>query len=177
MSKENSSCRNSLTNKIRSEWCDLDLTTKILLLIGLVLLLELIFSIFIRTVNTDATTDAFFRISLSSVLGYFLGGMDKNKPDAEEATVPSSLIASGEQTEKKPLDLHTLNLKTDIEGEFENTTHIRTLFIAFVCIACIITLSITTFYNQTEYTEGLIQLRNIISTTIGFLISKANRRN
>jgi len=175
MPKEKSPYRNSLFKSLQSEWYDLDLTNKVLLLIGLVLLFELIFSIFIRSVDTDATTDAFFRLALSSVLGYFLGintgnqNINTNAPKLESTTTLSKPIFR--QTENEPLEL-TADTEECIEP-----TNIRTLFISFVCLACIITLSFTTFYNQSQYEEGLIQLRNIISTTIGFLISKANRRN
>ena len=169
MSKKNPPCRNNLTRKIRYEWCELDLTNKILILIGTVLLIELIFSIFIRSVDADATTDAFFRLALSSVLGYFLG-INTATPKLEQSPVANPPITTDNIDEIPP------EATNDTEKYFELTTNVRTLFISFVCLACIIALSITTFFNQTEYEEGLIQLRNIISTTIGFLISKANRR-
>jgi len=159
MSKKNSS--NNILKKIRLEWRDLDLTNKVLLLVGMVLLFELIFSIFLHSLGTDASTDAFFRISFSSVMGYFLGGMNMNHTAAKE----TAMTNLEEQTENP-----------SVNQNFQNVTHIRTLFITIVCLACIITLSIATFSNRTDYAEGLIQLRNIISTTIGFLISKAKYR-
>ena len=163
MSKENPPCRSNVIKKLRYEWCELDLTNKILIIIGIVLLIELIFSIFIHSIDADATTDAFFRLALSSVLGYFLG---------INTATPKLDISTDNETEEEK----TIDVTSDTEKYFELTTNVRTLFISFVCLACIITLAITTFYNQTQYEEGLIQLRNIISTTIGFLISKANRR-
>ena len=169
MLKRKSPCRNKLSTKIRLEWCELDLTNKILLFIGIVLLFELIFSIFIRSVDTDATTDAFFRLALSSVLGYFLG-INIGNPHLEQSTTSTTIST-------KQMENNSLDSNTNIEEHFEHSCNIRTLFISFVCLACIITLSITTFYNQNQYEEGLIQLRNIISTTIGFLISKANRKS
>jgi len=151
----------NLFKKIRFEWRRLDLTNKVLLLVGIVLLFELIFSIFLHTFSADASTDAFFRITFASVMGYFLGGMNLN---SNKTTLPE--------------DEHAVeNNVTDSNDEnFQNVPHIRTLFITLVCLACIITLSIATFTNQTSYSEGLIQLRNIISTSIGFLISKATYR-
>ena len=141
--------------KIRLEWQSLDFTNKVLLMIGFVLLLELIFSIFLHTLGADTSTDTFFRISFSSVMGYFLGGMNTtSKEEAHDAT----------------------EIECSPETRFQHVNHIRTLFITIVCLACIITLSIATFTNRTDYSEGLIQLRNIISTTIGFLISKATYR-
>ena len=177
MPKTKPSYRKRSMEKVRLEWYDLDLTNKVLLFIGLILLFELIFSIFIRTVNVDATTDAFFRISLSSVMGYFLGCTNTNHANTKKGTNCSLSVISEEQIEQMPIDLQTLNPNAEKEKDFEHMPHIRTLFIAFVCLACIITLSVTTFANRIDYVEGLIQLRNIISTTLGFLISKANRRN
>ena len=164
MSQKNSSDNASLLKKIRAEWRDLDLTNKVLLLVGMVLLFELIFSIFLHTLSTDATTDAFFRISFSSVMGYFLGGMNTNNVVTKE-TVSTESTDTGEETKN-----------TSLDQNFQNVANIRTLFITVVCLTCIITLSVATFSNQVEYAEGLIQLRNIISTTIGFLISKAKYR-
>jgi len=161
MLKNNLPNHANLLKKIRLEWRDLDLTNKVLLLVGMVLLFELIFSIFLHTLSTDASTDAFFRISFSSVMGYFLGGMNTNHTPRKE-------IASTDSKEQIE--------DISFDQNFQNVTNIRTLFITIVCLACIITLSVATFSNQTEYAEGLIQLRNIISTTIGFLISKAKYR-
>ena len=170
MFKKKAPCHNKLRPKLRSEWCELDLSNKILLLIGIVLLFELIFSIFLKSFNGDATTDAFFRLALSSVLGYFLGiNVGNGSPQLAQPKITPKPISTVEQTESKPLDSNTNAEYTD------RTANIRTLFISFVCLACIITLSITTFYSEIHYEEGLIQLRNIISTTVGFLISKANR--
>lgn len=173
MSRKNSPYCNPIIEKICSEWYEMDLTNKILLFLGTVLLFELIFSIFMRSVDTDVTTDAFFRITFSSVLGYFLGCMNTNSAHLEKEKIsnPAPPVVPIEQVASKPPDS-----PLPVEQDFEHLTSIRTLFVAFVCFACIITLSVTTFINQTEYAEGLIQLRNIISTTIGFLISKANRR-
>jgi len=150
--------KNHLLKKIRLEWRYLDLTNKVLLLVGVVLLFELIFSIFLHALSTDASTDTFFRITFSSVMGYFLGGMNITRKEKSSLDEESS----GETT----------STNTN-EPNFQNVTYIRTLFITIVCLACIITLSIATFTSQTTYSDGLIQLRNIISTSIGFLISKA----
>jgi len=151
---------NQILKKIRLEWRRLDLTNKVLLLVGVVLLFELIFSIFLHALSTDASTDTFFRITFSSVMGYFLGGMNGNtkEPSPEEEQLIEDLYVDAN------------------DESFRNITHIRTLFITMVCLACIFTLSIATFTNQTDYSDGLIQLRNIISTSIGFLISKATYR-
>jgi len=157
----------SLWHKIYAEWCNLDITNKFLLLIGLVLLAELVVSVFLHVVNGDTTTDAFFRMTLSSVLGYFLGGINTGSSTTEQSEVP--IIPSRTVETKKDLELP--------EQNFQNTTYIRTIFVAFVCLVCIATLAVTTFMNFTNYEAGLIQLRNIISTTLGFLISKANQKS
>ena len=160
-------CGRPLWRKIYVEWCNLDITNKSLLLIGLVLLIELIASVFLHVVNGDTTTDAFFRMALSSVLGYFLGGINTGSSTTEQSEVP--IILSQVVETKKGLELP--------EQNFQNTTYIRTIFVAFVCLMCIATLAATTFMNVTNYEAGLIQLRNTISTTLGFLISKANRKS
>jgi len=152
---------NHLLKKIRLEWRCLDLTNKVLFLIGFVLLFELIFSIFLHTFSTDASTDAFFRITFASVMGYFLGGINI---DTTELALPEE----NQTAEKSSTDI--------MDQNFRNVSHIRTLFITLVCLTCIIALSMATFTNQTDYSDGLIQLRNIISTSIGFLISKATYR-
>ena len=158
-------CQQPVFDLIYAEWCNLDITNKFLLLIGLVLLMELILSIFLHATNLDTVTDTFFRLSLSSVLGYFLGGINTGSNSSEAIT------------ETAP-DNQTLDSPVDTEHQsFQETAYIRTIFIALVCLVCIVTLAIVTFSTHSGYEEGLIQLRNIISTTLGFLISKANRRS
>ena len=165
-------CRKSMISQIHAEWCNLDLTNKVLLLIGLVLLVELILSIFLHAFDIDTTTDAFFRLSLSSVLGYFLGGINTGTNSTETTgKVETPIVTVGKTKEETEMEMETP------AQNFQQATYIRTIFVAFVCLVCIATLAVTTFLNQTGYEEGLIQLRNIVSTTLGFLISKANRRS
>ena len=156
-------CRRSMRQKIYVEWCNLDITNKFLLLIGLILLVELIISIFLHATTIDTTTDAFFRLSLSSVLGYFLGGINTGSNATEQSDV---------LTDSEPL----VEPKEEGIKSFQQTTYIRTIFVAFVCLICIAALAAASFMDEANYEAGLIQLRNIISTTLGFLISKANRR-
>lgn len=171
MAKKISDSCNKPFQKIRSEWCELDFASKVVLLIGLVLLSELIFTIFFYPNQMEASTDVVFRTALSSVIGYVLGGMNQHSADEARNDQQAAFIS---REKDSPSHLSPARSKRIPHLQLQNARNIRVLFIAVICLACIITLATATIFNQLEYTDGLIQVRNLISTTIGFLISKAN---
>ena len=73
------------------------------------------------------------------------------------------------ETEKDPV------LQTEIP--LLKGTSIRVLFAAGVCLICLFALIVITLTNQNTYTEGVIQVGHLISTTIGFLISNTSHNH
>ena len=157
------------------EWCDLDLTSQLILIIGSILLIELILSIFFYPGRDDLSINIVFRTGLSSVMGYILGGMNnttKTTPPVDSMPKPSITYSSEKDStstlkEKEALTETTLTL--------QNAPSLRALIATLVCLICIICLFLASTFNYLEYPEGLIQMRDLISTTIGFLISNSRQ--
>jgi len=162
--REPKKIRNSFM-KVFLEWRCLDFTNKVLVFVGLFLLFELIFTIIRYGSETDVTTDAFFRLTLSSVIGYFLG----SSSGTNIAPTDSGPVYAPRDDDDAAI------YSNDSEFNLDHTSHLRTFFVAVICVVSLVTLFLTNFYLENTYEEGMTQLRNIISLTIGFLISKGSR--
>ena len=175
-SKKNKNCT---SYRLKLEWIELDFTSKMVLLIGFVLFVELISAIFFYSSpdNDALAINIAFRTGLSSVLGYLLGGM--NAPVPKDINTAKPLPPTGEKDSISAQTLATPE-STDYEPDInfiQHATTLRTLLAAIVCLVCILTLVAASSLNRLEYTEGIIQLRTLISTTIGFLISKSAHKS
>lgn len=153
-----------LYRKLKCEWGHLDFATKCIFFIGILLLFQLIYAVFVPADALDSSTQIVFRTSTSSIFGFILGmahsySSKKLSPPTEES----------EDREKEEFTFtEDINLN--------KATHVRILFSTTVCMICIVALIIANRTNNLTYQEGIIQLRDLISTTIGFLISKASHR-
>jgi len=172
--------RNKTLIQLKLEWIELDLTTKLVLIIGVVLLLELILAVFLYPAKDDAINDLsiniVFRTALSSVIGYIIGGMNHADKDqlpsiSQMPTISKEKDSNSTVTPKEPLDLE---FEVDKES-LKSAANIRAFSATVICLVSIVTLFTASYFSQLEYREGLIQLRDLISTTIGFLI--ANHHN
>ena len=170
---------NKTVKHILYEWCELDLTSQLILFIGAILLAELILSIFFYPGRDDLSINIVFRTGLSSVMGYILGGMNSTstplktvKPPVDSTLKPSVTYS----TEKdSPLTLKERESIADRALSLQNAPSLRALIATLVCLVCIVCLFLASTFNQLEYPEGLIQMRDLISTTIGFLISNSRQ--
>ena len=162
---------------MKLEWCELDFTSKIVLLIGLTLFIELLVAIFIGGRHDWANMS--FRTSLSAILGYLLGGMGKGNNQKTEDKNPSvtgpvvkaevkAEIGSDEIITAKCIHNHRL---------ISEANHIRTLIAGMVCLIGILTLFTSTVFDLPVYDEGVLQLRDMISTTLGFLVSTSIKKD
>jgi|GEM_PF-1691782 len=162
------------------EWCQLDLTSQLVLFIGAILLAELILSIFFYPGRDDLSINIVFRTGLASVMGYILGGMSNTNTTTTKTThVEGQPVAPSVSYSSEKDSTVKLRESTDIEEttiSLQNAPNIRALIATLVCIVCIVCLFLASTFNQLEYREGLIQMRDLISTTIGFLISTSRQK-
>ena len=154
-----------LYKKLKYEWGHLDFATKCIFFIGILLLFQLIYAIFVPANALDSTTQIVFRTSTSSIFGFILGMA--HSYSTKKASPPS------EESEDHEKQEFVFNKDINLN----KATHVRILFSTTVCIMCIIVLMIANRTNNLSYQEGIIQLRDLISTTIGFLISKASHHH
>ncbi|HAX74081.1 MAG TPA: hypothetical protein DCY20_11200 [Firmicutes bacterium] len=153
-----------LMKKISTEWNKLDLPTRSLFLIGLLLLVELVYSILINNTATEQNYDAVFRTSLSSIFGYIFG-MNTEVKLFSESKDSANQKRSNKTDEEKLIHKYVATQKAIV---------LRVTYATVVCVICILTLMIAQHLHTYSYVEGLLQVRNLISLTIGFLLSQAN---
>ena len=171
--------KNCTSYRLKLEWQELDFTSKMVLLIGFVLFMELISSVFFYSNpgNDELSIHIAFRTGLSSVVGYLLGGM--NAPMPKDINTATQKTISSSEKDTISTQISAPNDFEDYEPDINFIQHastLRTLLAAVVCLICILTLVAASSFGRLEYKEGLIQLRNLISTTIGFLISKSTHK-
>ena len=152
---------------LKLEWCELDFTSKIVLFIGLTLFIELLIAIFIGGRHDWANMS--FRTSLSAILGYLLGGMGKGHNNTGKKEIP--IIEQEIEPEEIPLKcIHNHRLISE-------ANHVRTLIAGMICLIGIMTLFTSTVFDFQVYDEGVLQLRDMISTTLGFLVSTSIKKS
>ena len=93
-------------NQLKHEWCELDLFSKSGLIISVLLLVELIFTIFFEPMTHRASITATFSTSLSSILGYIIG---MNIPHPTKDQTNSQIDKSMETEENETLQYLRLN--------------------------------------------------------------------
>ena len=153
-------------HKLKHEWYELGLSFQFAIIIGILLLTELIFSIFYEPMSHSPSIDVISRTSFSSILGYLLG-MNSITPSKKDTDETPHLQTQIEQ--------HSPPIKN--KDFYLKGTRVRIIFAGFICITCIITLFFANLTNHLTYTEGITQIGHLISTTIGFLISGINQRS
>lgn len=155
---------NKLFQQIKNEWNHLGLACKCIFIIGIVLLIQLIYTVLIPTTVIDSSTQIVFRTSTSSIFGFILGMTHPQQANI----IPEK---SSPQLTKKLQD----ELNKESELDIYKANNLRILFSASICIICIIVLVIADGINPIDSQEGVIEMRDLLSTTIGFLISRASR--
>lgn len=163
-------CKNkpTLMNQLKHEWCELDLFSKSGLIISVLLLVELIFTIFFEPMTHRASITATFSTSLSSILGYIIG---MNIPPPTKDQTNSQIDKSMETEENETLPIPKTEFLLQKEPPYLRGAYIRIVFATFVCITCLITLFVANLTNHVTNNDGITQLGHLVSTTIGFLIS------
>ncbi|MCL1950309.1 MAG: hypothetical protein FWF59_11315 [Turicibacter sp.] len=164
--------KNRSWQRLKTEWCELDYTNKLIIIIGGLVLFELILTVFFYPWLSNEEVKNFgfsaaFQSILGSITGYIIGGMNrsgvnkpKNLPQPKVEDLP--LVPGSHDTEEDCL----LDARTIHEARY-----IQSSIIAGMCISCILILFVATALKCTYYVEGMIQLRDLISTSIGFLIT------
>lgn len=165
--------QNPALRRIKMEWCELDFTNKMILIIGSFLLFELLTSIFWWSGEDTLSIHAIFRSSLAAVLGFVCGGMTNNGAKPEPAL--PIIDDAGKDLPEGACAPDTITIY--------GTRYLRTAIAGFVCLSCILILTIALIIHSIEgipwvltYKDGLIQIRSILSTTLGFLVSNSNNK-
>lgn len=97
------------------------------------------------------------------------------EPQTENQEIHNaSYLTRGVSNEDTETDLKTEDPVLNNEILLLKGNSIRVLFAAGVCLTCLIALMVITLTNQNNYTDGIIQVDYLISTTIGFLISNTS---
>lgn len=156
--------KNKLLEQLKKEWNYLELACKCIFIIGIVLLIQLIYAIFIAPDILDPSNQIVLRTSTASIFGFILG-MGHSQSTQKESETKKEI--------SNPPPSEDFLTETDIHLCKANT--VRIIFSFSICLICIITLVIGNRINHLHYQEGITQIHDLISTTIGFLISKASK--
>ena len=156
------------TRRLFFEWCELEFTNKVILIIGIILFFELISSVFLaHTLHKNCTEilpyNSVFRASLSAIIGYIMGGMtkgDERSPELEKG--PNlEIVPDTDSHEECIQDSHSIS----------SSKYLRSFIMGTACVLCILTLFFAQSIHFLEYTEGLVQIRDLVATIIGFMVT------
>jgi len=166
--------RNRTWRCLDKEWCELEFSNKLVVIICFVLFLELLMAVFWYPQGDWSVVSSTFRSVFGGIMGYIIGGMGAAE---DTSKVVDALDTS---LKEKSLQAKSCDLDSD-ECEVESltlpgTTFIRTAIAGFICLTCIVALFVAIILDSGVYQEGLVRVMDLISTTIGFLISNASRK-
>ena len=171
----------------------------ILLLFIIILMIQTTYNLFFNELNGNShPIDSVIRTTLAGLYGYFMGKdftqiINKNANEPLPLSQKDSLIATKSENQKKPLPLilkDTLTVDKELDNkktilpskEEADSFHIRNnmqiVLIGSLGVISLILLIITRNMNvmTIEKIATLTQLRDMISGSTGFLISKTKAK-
>ena len=156
MRDKNCNRRNALKEELINDWDKMNIATKSLVFVGMILFITSIFITIYSKVSEGAleSIEVVFRSSLASVFGF--------------------ILSSNMKTSKKNNIMRDECEKEIIENNYKEGNMIQ-IFIAFtVCIVSIITILIIYVLDITHNIAAIAQLRDGMCSAIGFLLGESS---
>jgi len=163
-----------ILRSLSREWCELEFSNKIVLLIGFVLFLELLFAVFWGGEYNWKTIS--FRTSLGAIMGYVIGGMGSASVEKPEQPVATPTAVQSE-TPVSPVPADAGGDCLPDSRSIQSMVHLRNAVAGFVCLTSVVVLFLINITgSENTFAEGVLQIRDMMSTTLGFLISASGRK-
>ena len=182
MPDKNCKRKNILLNKFKYDWDELNISFKALIVIGIVLFLVVILFTFLSDggKGTKNTIQGVFSSTLASVFGFLLSSnirLNKKKKSitieqikAELRKLESELENFNDNTEE--------NEQCELE-QFYNDESLNLVQIAIalgISIISISVLSVILITNNLQNIQSISQLRDLMCSSIGFLIGESRKK-
>lgn len=166
--------RNRTWKCIEKEWCELEFSNKMIVIIYSVLFLMLVLAVFWYPEGHWGTVSSTFRSVFGGITGYIIGGMGSSEDASKTLVTPDKedifKASPSAKCELSPEDCEPESLI------LPGTTYIRTAIAGIFCVTSILAVFFAILFGTEMYQEGLIRIMDLVSTTIGFLISNASRK-
>ncbi|MGX4598499.1 hypothetical protein [Faecalimicrobium sp. JNUCC 81] len=160
---------NLLKQEIISDWDKINLAGKLLIFIGLIVLLS---SIGLALCNKGSNEilkaiEVIFRSALASIFGFVLSsnlncGKSKNTNKFTRSEVG------------KKVDINDEECEIDIENHNYREGNSIQMIIAFaICIICVLTMLLMYIFNIDDNVATISQFRDLMCSSIGFLLGES----
>lgn len=166
--------RQAFSEELKNDWDKLNLAAKVLILIGILVFASSLFIAFYHNASDEIykSIEVVFRSSLASIFGFLLSSNLKNSKDYSNNI---------NNNDKGDLDeegkLNRGDCGEDIEEYNLGEGNSVQLVIAFcICIICTVAILIIYILNLAHDVAAISQLRDLMCSSIGFLLGESKLR-
>ncbi|MEG1310834.1 MAG: hypothetical protein RR942_07525 [Romboutsia sp.] len=164
---------NSLKEEILNDWDKINLAGKLLIFIGLIVFISTIaIALYIDGSNSMLKTiEVIFRSALSSIFGFILSSNLKRKKEVSIELINRNNIKVNNLEDKIE------NCEEEIIEHNYREGNVIQLMVAFVlCLASITTILIMYILNINYNPASLSQFRDLMCSSIGFLLGESTMK-
>lgn len=184
MDNKNCTRRKLLKKELINDWDELNISFKTLILIGLILFVVVI-SITLFSDGGEGikrSIETVFRSTFASVFGFLLSSNIKNnnqKVNAEINRLKSELknneLLRISLEDEKDKDDSKCNILEE-EYTYKDINIVQIIIALLFCITSTITLCVLLITNNLENTSAITQIKDLMCSSIGFLIGECGKR-
>lgn len=180
--KDDCNRRNVLLKELIHDWDELNIAFKALIIVGMVLFIVVMcIAVFSNGSKGIANSiEVVFRSTLASVFGFLLSSNIKNnsKKKIKEIDEIQEKLKQFETELEKMDDLNEVNDDCELEKSYSyRDINIVQIIIALsICIVSISVISILLITNNLENVPAVSQLRDLMCSSVGFLIGESGKK-
>jgi hypothetical protein len=162
MRDKNCNRRKALKEELVDDWDKMNIATKALVYVGMILFITSIFITIYSLGNVGMlkSIEVIFRSSLASVFGFILSSNMKTSK-IEKSSIQNNIMRNECEEEI-------------IEHNYKEGNIIQIFIALTICIVSIITILIIYALNITHNIAAISQLRDLMCSSIGFLLGESS---
>ena len=183
MKKEECDRRNLLKEELINDWDELNIAFKSLIIVCIILFIVIIAIAFFSDGETGLkhSLEVIFRSTLSSVFGFLLSSSIKANTGMKNNEI-ERLRQELKKVEFDVEEIYESQTEQDIECKlkevysYKDINLVQILIALTICIVSIFIICILIITNNIQNTAAISQLRDLMCSSIGFLIGESKKK-
>ena len=183
MKKEECDRRNLLKEELISDWDELNIAFKSLIIVGIILFIVIIAIAFFSDGETGLkhSLEVVFRSTLSSVFGFLLTSSIKANTNAKNNEI-ERIKRQLKEVESEVKEIYESKVEEDIACKlkelysYKEINLVQILIAITICIVSIFVISILVITNNLDNVVAVTQLKDLMCSSVGFLIGESKKK-
>ncbi|HBI92759.1 MAG TPA: hypothetical protein DDY58_10185 [Terrisporobacter glycolicus] len=183
MSNKNCNRKNLLIKEFKHDWDELNISFKSLIMVGIVLFLVVVLIAFFSDGGNGVknSLEVVFRSTLASVFGFLLSSnikFNKKEKKIKIEEIKGELNKLEQELDNLDEDLGKENEQCELEPyySYKDINLVQIAIALGISIICISVLSILMLTNNLENMQTISQIRDLMCSSIGFLIGESGKK-